>query len=64
MPNVEAIVLNPISAHSLKQCPILPPHHSVLDVRPVFSHEIDTALITADVPPAPALGPRVRVRSK
>lgn len=64
MPNVEAIVLNPICAHSLNQCPIVLPHHSEIEVRPVFSHAIDTATLTVDGQEGFELGPGDRVVTK
>jgi NAD kinase len=40
------------------------PHHSEIEVRPVFSHEIDTATLTVDGQEGFELGPGDRVVTK
>lgn len=64
MPNVEAIVLNPICSHSLNQRPIVLPHHSEIEVRPKLSHGIDDATLTVDGQEGFELGPSDRVVAK
>ena len=64
MPNVEAIVLNPICSHSLNQRPIVLPHHSVIEVRPKLSHGLENVTLTVDGQEGFELGPRDRVVTK